>query len=61
LQDTPRGKMKNVFKLKKMSKSRERNLLAEKFGPDDNLQEEDGITVDCFNSWMLQMFVKVFD
>eukprot|EP00090_Calanus_glacialis_P023273 TRINITY_DN3587_c0_g1_i1.p1 TRINITY_DN3587_c0_g1~~TRINITY_DN3587_c0_g1_i1.p1 ORF type:complete len:681 (-),score=191.69 TRINITY_DN3587_c0_g1_i1:42-2084(-) len=60
-EDTPRGKMKNVFKLKKMSKSRERNLLAEKFGPDDNLQEEEGITVDCFNSWMLQMFVKVFD
>merc|ERR1719350_304777 len=49
-EDTPRGKMKNVFKLKKMSKSRERSLLAEKFGPDDNVQEEDGITLDCFNS-----------
>ena len=53
--------MKNVFKLKKMSKSKERNLLAEKFGHDDEFQEEEGVTVDCFNSWMLQIFIKVFD
>jgi len=60
-EETPRGKMKNVFKLKKMSKSREKSLLAEKFGPDETAHEEEGMTVDCFNSWMLQMFVKVFD
>ena len=51
-----------MFKLKKMSKSRERNLLAEKFGPDDKYQEEEeGVSADCFNYWMLQIFVKVFD
>ena len=53
--------MKNVFKLKKMSKSREKNLLADKFGPDDEDQDKEGVSVGCFNSWMLQVFVKVFD
>jgi len=60
-EETPRGKMKNMFKVKKMSKSREKSLLAEKFGPDETAHEEEGMTVDCFNSWMLQIFVKVFD
>jgi len=60
-EETPRGKMKNMFKVKKMSKSREKSLLAEKFGPDETALEEEGMTVDCFNSWMLQIFVKVFD
>jgi len=58
---TARGRMKNVFRLKKMSKSREKNLLAEKFVPDDEVFEKEGVSVDCFNSWMLQAFVKVFD
>jgi len=60
-EDSPREKMKNVFKMKKLSKSRDRSLLAERFGPNEEANEDEGLTTDCFNSWMLQIFVKVFD
>merc|ERR1712083_235225 len=60
-EDSPKEKMKNVFKIKKMSKSRDKSLLAERFGPDDETNGDEGLTTDCFNSWMLQIFVKVFD
>merc|ERR1719320_942069 len=60
-EDSPKEKMKNVFKMKKMSKSRDKSLLAERFGPDDETNEDEGLTTDCFNSLMLQIFVKVFD
>ena len=53
--------MKNVFNLRKISKSRERSLLAEKFGPGEEGNEDEGMTTQCFNNWMLQIFVKVFD
>jgi len=55
--------MRNVFKMKKLSKSRDKNLLSDKFGrpEDDQTEDNDGVSVDCFNSWMIQFFVKVFD
>ena len=46
----------NVFKMKKMNKSRDKSLHGE-----EDVHEEEGMTMDCFNSWMLQIFVKVFD
>lgn len=61
-EEPPKQRLKNVFRLNRLSRSEEKNnlLLREKFGVDDE-KEEDSMSVDCFNSWLLQMFVKVFD
>jgi len=54
--------LRDMLKFKKMSKHEERNLLVDKFGEDET-DSEDKVNVNCscVNSWLLKIFVKIFD
>jgi len=58
------SKLKSVFK-RKRSKSEERKSLLLNDESNDNVDEEDEdddkVTVGCINSWLLYIFIKIFD
>ena len=69
-QDYPRNRLAKLFKLKKRSPKlklrrapyqtgktiEEKSLLERRHFDDD-----EDVSVDCVNSWLLSIFVKVFD
>ena len=42
-------------------KTIEEKTLLERRNYDDDDDDEDDVSVDCINSWLLSIFVKVFD
>ena len=74
-QESPRSRLTKLFKLKKRSpkmklkrrapyhtgKTIEEKTLLEMRNYDDDDDDEDDVSVDCINSWLLSIFVKVFD
>lgn len=63
-EETPRRRLKKVFSMKRVRKVEERKLLTEKYSPRGRFTskyKEDSINMECLKSWLLQIFVKVFD
>jgi len=58
------SKLKSVFK-RRRSRSEERKSLLGNGSTEDNMreeeEEEDKVTVGCINSWLLYIFIKIFD
>jgi len=58
------SKLKSVFK-RRRSRSEERKSLLGNGSTEDNMREEeeedDKVTVGCINSWLLYIFIKIFD
>ena len=73
LQSYPRRKLRNIFKMKRSPKLKlrrggggsgvERKVLLDGRGSRQGREEEEEeeVTLDCVNSWLLSIFVKVFD
>jgi len=75
VEESPRSRLTKLFKLKKRSpkmklkrrapyhtgKTIEEKTLLERRNYDDDDDDEDDVSVDCINSWLLSIFVKVFD
>jgi len=74
VEESPRSRLTKLFKLKKRSpkmklkrrtpyhtgKTIEEKTLLERHNYDDD-DDDDDVSVDCINSWLLSIFVKVFD
>jgi len=58
------SKLKSVFK-RRRSRSEERKSLLGNGSTEENMreeeEEEDKVTVGCINSWLLYIFIKIFD
>jgi len=58
------SKLKSVFK-RRRSRSEERKSLLDNQSTEDNIREEeeedDKVSVGCINSWLLYIFIKIFD
>ena len=63
-QESRSSKLKSVFK-RRRSRSEERKSLLGNGSTEDNMREEeeddDKVTVGCINSWLLYIFIKIFD
>jgi len=74
VEESPRSRLTKLFKLRKRSpkmrlkrrapyhtgKTIEEKTLLERHNYDDD-DDDDDVSVDCINSWLLSIFVKVFD
>lgn len=63
-EETPKRKLKKVFSLKRLNKTDEKHdhLLRDNMNLDDDKDDSSEVmSADCMNSWMLHLFVKVFD
>ena len=63
-QESRSSKLKSVFK-RRRSRSEERKSLLGNGSTEENMreeeEEEDKVTVGCINSWLLYIFIKIFD
>ena len=74
-QDYPRNRLAKLFKMKKRSpklklrrrasyqtgRTIEEKTLLERRHFDDDDEDDEDVSVACVNSWLLAIFVKVFD
>jgi len=63
-EESPRRKLRKLFSIKRVSKIEERKLISEKYKPQvkyNHKYKEDSMSMVCFKSLLLQIFVKVFD
>merc|ERR1712013_906966 len=65
VEESPRSRLTKLMKLKRRApyhtgETIEEKTLLERRNYDDD-DDDDDVSVDCINSWLLSIFVKVFD
>jgi len=61
-EESTRRKLKRVFSFqKKVRKLEERKLVTKKYRTRGRYSNDESLTMECLKSWLLQIFVNVFD